>query len=306
MRGLPPRLDILDGLLDTVHPPVARLRILSDGLAPNHTLQAGQDVAGSEACLACGVCVDACPVIESTRREAVFVRTSMLLEHVVGRTCRRCFRCVAACPQVSPPLKEYVRSFRAVERGVHWLVLLSYLALATTGIAVYHWGGERLPVDLHRLLGVVHRVAAVGLLLAPVAYLALDGRHLRMALRRLVWWSRDDLAWLRNAWRWLATLGREGFLDRGAYNPGQRLWYLYLLVALPVLGVTGLLKWIGPDTLGRGLMASTTSVHVAAAVVTDVLLALHAWLKVGAPWARRTGKRVQLLRSFRTLRMRRG
>jgi cytochrome b subunit of formate dehydrogenase len=303
MNGqLPPRLDILDELLDTVHPPVARLRILSAGMAPNHTLDAGRDIVGSEACLACGVCVDACPVIETAPREAVFVRTSMLLEHVVGRTCLRCFRCVAACPQVSPPLKEYVRSFRSVERGVHWLALLSYLVLATTGIVVYHWA-EKLPVDFHGLLGMLHRVCGVGLLLATVLFFALDGRHARMALRRSLSWSQDDRAWAGGTWRWLISLGKEGSLDRGAFNPGQRLWYLYVPAAIAGLGVTGIIKWIGPDTLGRPVVASATSVHAAIALVTDVLLVLHVWLKVGAPWARRTSRRVHLLRSYRTFRV---
>jgi cytochrome b subunit of formate dehydrogenase len=124
-----------------------------------------------------------------------------------------------------------------------------------------------------------------------------------MALRRSLSWSQDDRAWAGGTWRWLISLGKEGSLDRGAFNPGQRLWYLYVPAAIAGLGVTGIIKWIGPDTLGRPVVASATSVHAAIALVTDVLLVLHVWLKVGAPWARRTSRRVHLLRSYRTFRV---
>ncbi|MCL4371675.1 MAG: 4Fe-4S dicluster domain-containing protein [Chloroflexi bacterium] len=104
---LPPRTDILDQILDRVHPPVARLRIISNGLAQNHTLKTSDDLSGTRACLSCGNCVDACPVVAGKPEGVMFVRTSMLLENVVAEECRRCYRCVAACPQVNRPLKDY-------------------------------------------------------------------------------------------------------------------------------------------------------------------------------------------------------
>jgi cytochrome b subunit of formate dehydrogenase/NAD-dependent dihydropyrimidine dehydrogenase PreA subunit len=302
MHGrLPPRLDILDSLLDKVHPPVARLRILSEGLAPNHTLDAGREISGSEACLACGSCVDACPVVATKPEHTIFVRTSMLLENVVGGSCRRCFRCVAACPQVTPVLKDYVRSFRSVERGVHWAILVAYLALMTTGIVVHHWG-EQLPTDLHRLLGTVHRTFGIVLVVAPLLWFLFDRDHALMAMRRSLSWSRDDAAWFRDAWRWLTTLGRAGRLERGAFNPGQRGWYLFVPVAIGLLGVTGALKWLGPEVLGKGPVTAATTVHVVVGVTTDVLLLLHVWLKLGAPVVRGVARRARLLSTYRRMR----
>ena len=81
---LPPRPEILDGILDRVHPPVACWRIISNGLAQNHTLNVSDDISGTRACLSCGNCVDACPVVASKPDGTMFVRTSMLLEHVVA------------------------------------------------------------------------------------------------------------------------------------------------------------------------------------------------------------------------------
>ena len=279
---LPARLDILDQILDRVHPPVARLRLISNGLAVNHTLKVSDDISGTRACLSCGNCVDACPVVASKPEDTMFVRTSMLLENVVADECRRCYRCVAACPQVSRPLKDYVRSFRRVERASHWDLLVSYLVLMTTGILINHWGND-LPADLRFGFGVLHRVFTVGLVAAPLIWFLLDRHHFLMAAKRSLTWSRQDLAWLRNSWVWLTSLGKAGELKRGAFNPGQRFWYIYVPIAILVFAVTGTIKWLGPGVVGDTTVSLATTIHVTVAVLSDVLLLLHIYLKLGWP-----------------------
>ncbi len=276
---LPPRTEILDEILDRVHPPVARCRIISNGLAPNHTLNVSDDISGTRACLSCGNCVDACPVVAGKPEGTMFVRTSMLLEHVVGEECRRCYQCVAACPQVNRAMKDYVRGFRRIERASHWDLLVSYLVLMCTGILINHWGNG-LPADLRFAFGVVHRIFAVGLLLAPLFLLTFDTHHFLMAVRKACSWSSDDRVWFRDTWAWLKSFGKAGALKRGAYNPGQRLWYLYVPTAIAVFAATGIMKWMGPDVVGKGAIAAATLVHVTLAVVTDVLLVVHIYLKL--------------------------
>ncbi len=279
---LPPRMEIMDEILDRVHPPVPRCRIISNGLAQNHTLNVSDDISGTRACLSCGNCVDACPVVASKPAGTMFVRTSMLLEHVVGEECRRCYQCVAACPQVNRAIKDYVRGFRRIERVSHWDLLVSYLVLMCTGILINHWG-TGLPSDLRFAFGVAHRVFAVGLLVAPLFLLAFDTHHFLMAVRRAFSWSSDDPAWFRDTWAWLKSFGKGGAIKRGAYNPGQRLWYLYVPTAMAIFAVTGALKWLGAEVVGKGIVEQATLIHVTIAVVTDVLLALHIYLKLVWP-----------------------
>jgi formate dehydrogenase gamma subunit len=279
---LPPRTEIMDEILDRVHPPVPRCRIISNGLAQNHTLNVSDDISGTRACLSCGNCVDVCPVVASKPAGTMFVRTSMLLEHVVGEECRRCYQCVAACPQVNRAIKDYVRGFRRIERVSHWDLLVSYLVLMCTGILINHWG-TGLPSDLRFAFGLAHRVFAVGLLVAPLFLLAFDTHHFLMAVRKAFSWSKDDLAWFRDTWAWLKSFGKEGALKRGAYNPGQRLWYLYVPTAMAIFAVTGALKWLGAEVVGKGIVEKATLIHVTIAVVTDVLLALHIYLKLVWP-----------------------
>lgn len=280
--ALPPRTDILDSVLDRVHPPVARFRIISNGLAQNHTLKVTEDLSGTRACLSCGNCVDACPVVASKPAGTMFVRTSMLLENVVGEECRRCYKCVAACPQVGRPIKDYVRGFRRIERVSHWDLLVSYLILMFTGILINHWGPE-LPADLRFVFGVVHRVFTIGLVAAPILLILMDRHHFIMAAGKALSWSGQESAWLRDCWAWLTSGGSKGAIRRGAYNPGQRFWYVYAPTAIVVFAITGSLKWLGPQVVGEGTVNAATLVHVTIAVITDVLLLLHVYLKLGWP-----------------------
>lgn len=91
-------------------PPVARCRLLSSGFGPSYMLNTSDDLAGSKACLGCGCCIDACPVLarDPKRRLRSEARTSLALETLVDEDCDRCGNCVLACPQVDPTIKHFL------------------------------------------------------------------------------------------------------------------------------------------------------------------------------------------------------
>jgi ferredoxin len=115
----PPRYQAtLDVLLDEEFPPVARCRLLSEGIKPYHRLALAEvDLAGDKGCLACGNCVDSCPVLrrEPERLAKTEQRTSMALESIVAEACEKCYACVLACPQVETAIKDYVVDTRLPE-----------------------------------------------------------------------------------------------------------------------------------------------------------------------------------------------
>src|SRR3990172_13402916 len=73
-------------------PPVARCRLLSSGFGPSHMLDISEEISGSKACLGCGCCMDACPVLarDPRRLRRVESRSSLALETLVDEDCDRC------------------------------------------------------------------------------------------------------------------------------------------------------------------------------------------------------------------------
>jgi NAD-dependent dihydropyrimidine dehydrogenase PreA subunit len=105
--------EVADIILETKEPPVARFRLLSKGMEPYHRLyikDQESDVSGDKGCLACGNCIDSCPVLrkDPKRFEKTEQRTSFALESCVGEDCEQCYSCVLACPQVDTAYKDYI------------------------------------------------------------------------------------------------------------------------------------------------------------------------------------------------------
>ncbi len=105
--------EVADIVLQTKEPPVARFRLLSRGMEPYHRLfipDAASDVIGDKGCLACGNCIDSCPVLRKNPDlfNKTEQRTSFALEACVGEDCEQCYSCVLACPQVDTAYKDYI------------------------------------------------------------------------------------------------------------------------------------------------------------------------------------------------------
>ncbi len=101
---------VLRTIFSQPRPPVARCRLLSSGFGPGHMLKIAEDLTGTKACLGCGSCMDACPVLarDPKRRLRTEARTSLALETLVAEDCDRCGNCVLACPQVDPTIKHFL------------------------------------------------------------------------------------------------------------------------------------------------------------------------------------------------------
>ncbi len=266
----------MSDILDTVHPPVARFRLMSLGMSPALRTESFQEVVGDKGCLSCGNCVDACPVMARRFGPIVIpnMRTSMALEHLVADQCQRCFACIRACPQTDRGLKEFALAYRRGEKVTHALLASAFLTLSLSGIAMFHFR-EAWPEAVIHALGLLHRIAAPMLAITPLLYLWLDRGHFGRRLRQIFSWGRADAEWLRQWGRTIRSRGRVTFPAFGETHPGRKAWQLCLGAALLVFAATGSALWIGEGTLGKSLFQRVTWVHSRTAMVMDVWVAIH-------------------------------
>ncbi len=266
----------LTRLLDDNRSPVPRMRLFSEGVRTNNRMVNNEPVTGDKGCLACGNCVDACPVIREKKRFVFLLnrRTSMFLENTVDDECRRCYACVRACPQVGKTTKEFVVGFRRSEKIVHVALATLIFTLASTGIFLYHYK-EVIPDWQQTLFQLSHLSAGILLMLVPFLYFFIDKAHLKRAIKNSFHFDKSDLDWLKGFWRYLVKPGRNPLPNWREFNTYHKFWFFYLAVMIPVLGVTGLVS------LGFGEKASFFfGLHAFFALTVDLLVITHLYFKL--------------------------
>jgi cytochrome b subunit of formate dehydrogenase len=281
-------------LLDEAWSPVARFRLLSGGINDNARLENNAQVNGDRACLACGNCVDACPVV---RQNVGLVfnqnqRTSMALENYVQEECRRCYRCVNSCPQVSKSLKEYASGFRRVEKIVHLMAAFFIVSLAATGVIRAHYaivlGGFEADV-----LKYAHRALGICSIIIPILYYRLDIKHFRRTVKRIFSWGMADLQWFKNTALHILSPKSNKTIARNEFNPGQKVWYLFIMSVFPLLYLSGLGALFTSSAVeGNGQMNSKLF-HMVFALSFDLMLFVHIYLKFIRQWISQSYKLVK-------------
>lgn len=285
-------------ILDEARSPVARFRMLSPGINGNTRLRDEVRVVGDGGCLACGNCVDQCPVVKREKGR-VFIqnqRTSMALETVVQEECRRCYRCVNACPQVSKQLKESVQAHRRVEKIVHLLAAFCIVSLAATGITYSHYG-EVLPSFEGGILKYGHRMIGIFSIIVPFLYYRFDVGHFRRALKKVFAWKQPDANWFQKVYRHLFKGEREERLSRREFNPGQKIWYLFILIVFPVLYLSGWTAILTSLLGGEISYLKSKMFHLVFALSFDLMLFTHIYIKFIREWIKNG---VQLYQNYKT------
>jgi ferredoxin len=267
---------IIKNILDTTNSPVAKMRLYSGGLAANNLLDNGEQVAGQKSCLACGNCVDSCPVV-LREVDAVGLQTdrnSLHLEEIVGDSCLRCYRCVRACPQVDRSIKMLAVRSRFPETVFHWWMALAYVITATTGILIYHFQGEWAPGGWFVFCArALHKTGAVMWLLTPILFFLLDRTHFDRMVAGITKLGSADLDWWKGRFKFWFGGGPRNC--EGEFNSGQKTWYLTVVGSMLILGTTGLWRWMAGDGISEGTLSVIKTIHVYCAYVLDISFVYH-------------------------------
>lgn len=187
------------------------------------------------------------------------------------------------------PVGRMIERFNSVERVTHWVVAISFVVLAASGLIMLFGKHVLLPVigytlfawltalakNLHNFIGPLF---ILGLLMMIVVYI------------RDNFPSAADLKWLANV-RGLVT-GKQS--PSGRFNAAQKGWFWVGVVALGIAtSVSGLILLFPNFEQTRGTMQITWIVHAAAGVVLMAMSLGHIYIGTigmeGAYQAMRSG-----------------
>ncbi len=165
-------------------------------------------------------------------------------------------------------------------RMFHYLLMISFLPLAATGVILYFkpFGESAMNLAMQ-----IHAAAGALLALAAGAFFLLAFDRVLLFVKRIFTFSLDDV-------RWFAVLGgypQKLLLGRkisvppmGKYNSGQKLFGICVLIGGAVLIVSGLALWAFPHLLPRAATAYLGLLHTFFGWLLTLFLPVHLFLGV--------------------------
>jgi formate dehydrogenase subunit gamma len=174
--------------------------------------------------------------------------------------------------------RDTIVRYNASERTKHWVVAISFVLLALSGLALFHpamfwlsdlFGGGTWTRILHPFIGIVMFVAFVLLI---------------MSLWRDNRFSERDWQWLKQ-WRDIVNNREENVPEVGRYNAGQKLLFVVLVVCMLGLLLSGFAIWrpyFAPYfPIGLIRLAATVHAIFAFAMICAIIIHVYAgiWVK---------------------------
>jgi formate dehydrogenase subunit gamma len=165
-------------------------------------------------------------------------------------------------------------------RLFHYILIISFLPLAVTGVLLYFKplseGAMNLSMQIHIIAGILLAVGALAFCL--------------IAWDRLVLFTKRVFTISTNDFKWFAVLGGypQKILFRkkidlppmGKYNSGQKLFGAAILLGGTILIGTGLVLWGFPHNSPRGTVALFGTLHTYIGLFLTCFLPIHLFLAV--------------------------
>lgn len=171
-----------------------------------------------------------------------------------------------------------LKRYTAGERGNHWLVAITFVLLALSGLAFFHpaffplvqlFGGGTWARILHPYIGVV---MALGFVLMVI-------RFWRLNLIR-----DRDVQWLKEAPK-LVTEEHHMMPEQDKYNGGQKVLFWLLIASMLGLTLSGVLMWRAWWNLPVEIVRASVVLHAVSAAALFGLIILHIYAAI---WTRGT------------------
>lgn len=166
-----------------------------------------------------------------------------------------------------------LKRYNASERANHWIVGISFILLALSGLAFFHpaffpltqlFGGPVWTRILHPWVGV----------LMAVAFLIIFIRFFRLNLI-----TPADIDWLKKA-KNMVDGNDHDMPEQGKYNGGQKMLFWALGVCMLLMAVSGLLMWRSMFHVNTSIIRVAVVVHAATAAVMIGMIFVHVYAAI--------------------------
>jgi formate dehydrogenase subunit gamma len=172
-------------------------------------------------------------------------------------------------------MSRYIQRYTEGERRNHWIVAISFVLAALSGLAVFHpsmfwlsnfFGGGPWTRILHPYIGVV---MFVFFLITMVRF----WRHNKL--------SANDRKWLA---QWRDAMGKrdDRLPESGRYNAGQKVVFWVSVICMIILLATGIVFWRAQfgDLFPVELIRLASLLHAIAATVLIITIIVHIYAAI--------------------------
>ncbi|MDD5285687.1 MAG: formate dehydrogenase subunit gamma [Desulfuromonadaceae bacterium] len=173
-------------------------------------------------------------------------------------------------------MSDYVERFRTSERILHWVVTCSFFTLLLTGLGLFSklfhgyfglFGGGQNAIMIHKISGVIFFFSSL--------YMFFNHK------KDVSSFDDGDWVWIRKYGGYLTRYGNH--FDIGKYNPGQKMFAVFIAAATVALGVTGLFIWF-PAFFPRWIVQLSLLFHSLMFIGSIMFVVVHVYLAtIGNP-----------------------
>jgi formate dehydrogenase subunit gamma len=174
----------------------------------------------------------------------------------------------------NPPGGRLIERFTPADRYAHWLVAITWVILAVTGLILSLGKSVLLPLIGYTLFSWLATLAKnLHNFVGPILIIGVPWLFVRFIRDNGV--SREDARWFAN----IVDYFKEHEYPSGRFNAGEKVvFWLILTIASPVLIVTGLILVFPNFDQTRQTMQITNVLHMITAYLSIALACVHIYL----------------------------
>ena len=169
-----------------------------------------------------------------------------------------------------------VEKFKLHTRWLHWIIVAAAFTLALTGLFLYVPQFGSVAQDSYTR--IIHRVAAVVFVAAPVLYFLIAPKPSLSFLKKVFTWGKDDLEWTKAAPDYYFGGEESKMPPQPDMNTGQKLFALVAVASFIGFLITGVLMWVYKGTISAEAFQASVFVHDVCFIVGGSMTLLHIYL----------------------------